>query len=157
MSKILSYENRYYKTHPRIVIDISGSPRAAIESGLQFYKHRVIGVHVGPFFEHEALSYVSSRLPMSFEDPLRRQAIASLVLEKFDWHISKLQNICSLLEAAQPTTTDPNEVEALVDRQIRLDKEHAWAGWMSFRKNVGRPRRMLVFPRNAGKRLPFCY
>lgn len=132
LSKILSYENRY-KTHPRIVIDISGS-RAAIESGLQFYKHRVIGVHVGPFLEQEALSYVTDRMPMSFEDPLRRQAIASLVLEKFDWHVIKLQNICALLEAAQPT--DPKEVEALVDRQIRLDKESAWAGWMSFRKNL---------------------
>lgn len=131
-AKLLSYEQRY-KRHPRIVIDISGS-RPAIDSGIQFVKRRVVGVHVGQFKDKEALLYVKQRIPNSFSDPLRRGAIASLIVEKFDWHVIILQEICGLLKALQ--STNPKEVEALIRKQTRLAEESAWSGWRSFATNL---------------------
>jgi hypothetical protein len=131
-AKILSYDSTH-RRHPRIVVDISGS-RAAIEAGAQLEKRRVIGVHVGHFLDPEALEFVSDRIPKSFVDPLRRQQIANLILEKFDWHVLTLKKVCRLLERSQPT--DKDDAEALIREQFELEKKRALMGWISFCKNL---------------------
>jgi hypothetical protein len=133
MCKSLSY-NRHPQDkgqQARFIVDLSSS-RAATAAGIDPVKARIVPVHVGEFLKEEATSYVSSRMPNTFEAPLTGDEVAELVVRTFDPNVLTLQSVCKALREERPT--DIVVVHETINKIQTVQKDAAEDAWNRFQE-----------------------
>jgi hypothetical protein len=132
--KMLSYDNASVGLRTaRFVVDLSGS-RAAFDASIEIAHLRCRGVLVGYFSPAEALLYTTERMPKSFKDRNRRDAIARSIVKKFDERVLTMRQVCDAIKEGPPGDVD--FTEATIKKQQEKQAERALFGWGKFRSSV---------------------